>query len=690
MVLLLTAETARAQTGAPEGGYEIGSLEFKGNETFTASELRTQCATRETPGFFNRFLYHSISRQLGRKDEYYNATTTGADLERLRRFYVNRGFSEVRIDTLLRFSDEDRRVDITFVFQEGYRSVIDTLEYRGIREDPGPIWSDIHSSPKIKQGDPFNTVLLEEEVRRVQRIMWDAGYPNAVFLKDSSYARRYLSTRNYAVVLRFDMGRRFRFGDINVTQEIDTLRGEKPRPDITDDIVLQQLDYRKGDFYSYNDLVNSEGNLNRLGVLDLRRIDKAVPSNADTSIFVPTSITVHPRDKHELAPELLVSDENSAFNIGAGLGYTDRNFFGGARILTMRARFRTQTPSQFPDYFGTNTGAVANLDLSADMLQPFILTNKIKGNWTLSYIIDKQLPYREEILRNKFGFTDRFAEFTTGFLDWTLERARTIENTKYFENTTDSAAALQVRILSQEAQFNSILTFTIQRDMTNDIFSPSEGFFNSATFEESGLLPLILEKKGGADLPFTQFYRASALGRWYEDLSGTRFSIVGVKLKGGFEEKYGESRRDTTRAIPVTHRFYAGGGGSIRGWNSRDLSASGDPRLGGNLAFEGSVELRTNLLQNLRDGFLDKIWVVQFVDFGNVWPEVRDFQFKTIAIAAGLGFRYDTFFGPFRIDWGFRVYNPTQPPSQRWITQRQLLRQTFKEGIFHFGIGHAF
>jgi outer membrane protein assembly factor BamA len=225
--------------------------------------------------------------------------------------------------------------------------------------------------------------------------------------------------------------------------------------------------------------------------------------------------------------------------------------------------------------------------------------------------------------------------------------------------------------------------------MTNDIFSPSEGFFNSATFEESGLLPLILEKRGKAELPFTQFYRASALGRWYVDLSGTRFSILGIKLKGGFEEKYGESRHDTT-TIPPTHRFYAGGGGSVRGWNSRDLISSGDPQIGGNLAFEGSVELRTNLLQNLRDGLFDKIWVVQFVDFGNVWPQVRDFQFRTIAVAAGLGLRYDTFFGPFRIDWGFRVFNPTQPPGRRWITQRQLLGQTFKEGIFHFGIGHAF
>ncbi|HXX64374.1 MAG TPA: BamA/TamA family outer membrane protein, partial [Bacteroidota bacterium] len=140
-------------------------------------------------------------------------------------------------------------------------------------------------------------------------------------------------------------------------------------------------------------------------------------------------------------------------------------------------------------------------------------------------------------------------------------------------------------------------------------------------------------------------------------------------------------------------RFYAGGGNSVRGWNSRDLIATGDPQqaqLGGNLQLEGSIELRTNILQSLRDGLFDKFWVVQFVDVGNVWPEVRDFRFNTFAIAAGLGIRYDTFFGPFRIDWGFRVYNPSEVPSQRWITQRQLLGQTFKEGIFHFGIGHAF
>jgi len=81
---------------------------------------------------------------------------------------------------------------------------------------------------------------------------------------------------------------------------------------------------------------------------------------------------------------------------------------------------------------------------------------------------------------------------------------------------------------------------------------------------------------------------------------------------------------------------------------------------------------------------------VEFVDAGNVWQEAKDFRVRQIAIAAGVGIHYDTFFGPFRIDWGFRVYNPAEPTGRQWISQRQLFGQTFKEAIFHFGIGNAF
>ena len=82
--------------------------------------------------------------------------------------------------------------------------------------------------------------------------------------------------------------------------------------------------------------------------------------------------------------------------------------------------------------------------------------------------------------------------------------------------------------------------------------------------------------------------------------------------------------------------------------------------------------------------------MVPFVDVGNVWGEIKDFRLNSLAIATGVGIRYETPFGPFRLDWGIRVYDPAATPGSQWIVQRRLLGDTFAEGAFHFGIGHAF
>ena len=689
----LATSPSGAQTSSGSQKFETTSISFEGNSTLTKNELLAQMVTRETPGFLNKFLHNTISEKLGRKNEYLSLLTLGGDVRQLRMYYENRGFFTAVIDTSLAFHPDGGSVDITIRIAEGYRSLVDTLVYSGIVEGPGTIWTEILSSPKVAQGDPYNAQLLEGEVVRVLKILANTGYPNARYLRDSSQATRYASTGNCSVRLRFDPGRMYFFGPIAIRQEIDSIRAPVPRLDITDEIILRQLTYVPGKRYSIEDSASSASNLNRLGIFDLRLLDMNVPRRQDTSVTVPTSILIRPKDKHELAPELIVSDENGAFNLGAGLGYTHRNFLGGARLFSTRLRFRTQNPlSQFPDYFGLNTNAVSNLDLTTELVQPYVFSNRIKGSWSFSYILDKEIPYLQNIIRNKFGFTDKLTDNTNGFLDWTLETVSSAKNDSFYVGSSNLLVQQQIRLL-QQPQFNSILAFTIQRDATNDLFSPSDGTITSAEFDEAGLFPLLLQ---GAfpSLPISQFYRVILIGRVYTEAAPHRFSILAFKVKGGLEDKYGGARSDTNIVIPQTHRFYAGGGNSIRGWNSRDLIAGGTSpfaaQLGGNVALEASIELRTNILQSLRDGLLDKIWLVQFIDAGNVWGEMHDLALKSVAIAAGIGIRYDTFFGPFRIDWGFRVYNPAEQDGRRWITQRQLFGQTFKEAIFHFGIGNAF
>jgi outer membrane protein assembly factor BamA len=687
LLAFLLPLAAPAQMTAP-AGFELASIAFEGNATLSRNELVSQLVSKETPGFFSKFLHNTISEKLGRKNEFLNTVTLGADVKRLKAFYENRGFSEVTIDTALAFDIGSSKVDVTIRINEGYRSLVDSLVYLGIVNGPGTIWTEILAAPKIVPGDPFSGPLLEEEVTRVLKVLGNAGYPNALFLRDSSWARRYASTRNYRVRLCFDIGKMYYFGGVTIRQEIDSVRTPVPREDITDEILIRQLTYAPGQQYSVEDSATSVSNLNRLGIFDLRRMDMRVPPRSDTAVIVPTTILIRPKDRYEMGPELIVSDENGSLNLGAGLGFTQRNFLGGARIFSTHLRFRTQTLGAFPDYFGRNTDAVANADLTFELLQPYVFSNRIKGSWAFSLIVDKQKPYIQNIVRNKFGFSNRFTEHTDGFLDWTLEAVSSRKNDSFRGDTTDPEIQRQLRLL-QAQQFNSILEFTLQRDMTNDIFSPSDGFIHSMTIDEAGLFPLVI-RGIFPSLPITQFYRLILSGRWYAELVPHRFSILAMKLKGGIEDKYGAAKSNPDIGIPQTHRFYAGGGNSVRGWNSRDLIAAGDPQLGGNLSLEGSLELRTNVLQGLRDGLFDKIWLVQFIDVGNVWTDVQDMRPASLAIAAGFGIRYDTFFGPFRVDWGFRVYNPAEGEGQRWITQRQLFGQTFKEAIFHFGIGNPF
>jgi translocation and assembly module TamA len=98
--------------------------------------------------------------------------------------------------------------------------------------------------------------------------------------------------------------------------------------------------------------------------------------------------------------------------------------------------------------------------------------------------------------------------------------------------------------------------------------------------------------------------------------------------------------------IAPSRRFYAGGGGSVRGFGYQKIGprdAVGDPS-GGRALTEVSLEAR--IKTGLFGGAMS---VVPFVDGGAVdvetTPRLNDFR-----IGAGLGVRYATSFGPIRID----------------------------------------
>lgn len=107
---------------------------------------------------------------------------------------------------------------------------------------------------------------------------------------------------------------------------------------------------------------------------------------------------------------------------------------------------------------------------------------------------------------------------------------------------------------------------------------------------------------------------------------------------------YGVIGGSTRAAIPADKRFYAGGGGSVRGYPYQTVGPldDDDKPLGGRSLLELSNELRYRITQT--------IGAVAFLDGGAAYAEQFPDLDKTFLWGAGLGLRYHAPFGPLRLD----------------------------------------
>jgi len=180
----------------------------------------------------------------------------------------------------------------------------------------------------------------------------------------------------------------------------------------------------------------------------------------------------------------------------------------------------------------------------------------------------------------------------------------------------------------------------------------------------------------------TKGIRATAMVAAYPTLLGSSVDIFESKAQASTYFAFDDDARfvlagriaagavtgATLAEIPSSHRFYAGGGGSVRGYRYRSLSPLGPTGevIGGRSLVEASVEARVKVT--------DTIGLVPFFDMGGAFASsYPDFK-EQLRYAAGLGLRYYTAVGPIRLDVAVPL-NPRDGDSQ-WA--------------LYIGIGQAF
>jgi len=309
---------------------------------------------------------------------------------------------------------------------------------------------------------------------------------------------------------------------------------------------------------------------------------------------LPVTFTMTDRPRNA-AGATLAYETN--FGPSATVYYERRNVFGNAEVLRLEAQ---------ASRLGSDTDE-ANYRIGVNLRRPGLIDGRT------SLVLDAA------VLRERLDAYDRDAITTSALLErpfgtrWVLQSGPTFETGRIGRDGNLEPFTLAGLVMGA------------RYDSTDDPLDPRGGLRGTIN-----VIPYADIAEGGG------FVRAIGTLRTYFDLTGSGGTVLALRGTVG-------SLVGADRSVPLDKRFYAGGGGSVRGYAYQSIGprdAQGRPD-GGSSLVEGSVELRQRV-----SGALG---MVAFIDAGSV-GQTETPSFDEVRMGAGLGVRYATAIGPLRLD----------------------------------------
>lgn len=587
------------------------------------------------------------------KSDFFSVKIIQEDITKLKKFYFDNGFFDAVIDTSISVNTEDEEASVTFIITENRRYKIDSVAVHGIDSLSGEASEKINKIRTIKPGDNYSRIFVIQHINEVLDSLQNSGYMNARLREDSGTVIT-RSKQEGSVFVEYRLtgtDTLYYFGTtaIEVKENVYGFREE---------LASEEIVYKQGEIYSKAKKLDSERNIAKIPIISGVKINT---DDVSGNIVNPRAELTLGK-KYELTPFIKGSNYENRFYAGAGLKYLDKYFLSGNRTLTLEME---------EDF---NSLDINRTVLSAAVSQPHFLRRNITLINKLSIGFNNVENYK-----NYFA-----ANITT--LSYFISQ-HTFYNNVYLDLTEELIWIKYDTIATgRQIQFNSFLGITFEHDNTNNLLSPSSGFYHSIQAGHAGLIPRAVTGIFGKSVFYSQFFKAYTLNKFYFSPGSNDNTVLAAYIKIGDIIEYGSGEN----VIPVQpmYKFYSGGSSSLRGWNAKENGMLENPQNGGTFLFEGSLELRKKLFPS-SEGFLKNISGAFFIDYGNVWETHKQFMFSDFAYAAGFGVRYDLFIGPVRFDFGFRLYDPSAPEGQKWLFDSP--GNIFKDKFaVQFGIGQAF
>ncbi|NKE69411.1 outer membrane protein assembly factor BamA [Candidatus Manganitrophus noduliformans] len=565
------------------------------------------------------------------------------------KFSGNHSFSSERLREIVRLQkegrfssslytreqlDEDASALVLFYKREGFRNprVAPEIDYDDTRTD-ATVTYKIDEGIRTRIGRitlQGNQRLPETTLKEALRIAPEDPYYEAIVREG---ARQLLSAYEKEGYLYAAVQSLTDFSEDQTTADItyDLSEGEQVRVGrivldgnlkTRDHVLLRELVIREGDPYSFDQILTSQQRLYRTGLFSGVRFEPIRFEDKPTVHDLQLSVTERP-----------------SIGVEFGFGYADfegvrgffelshRNLFGTGRSLSARAQ-------------GSRVQELYTLSYR----EPWFFFRDTDAHVVAAYEDREERTYDLERASGTVGVDKSFSKTVKGSLVYQYERNR-------LSNVDPDAQLTQEDI--GRVTIGSI-TPSLIRDTRDDPFNPRSGSLNGITVQDAAQI-------FGSE---AQFVKTTVQSSWYQALSEKL--VFAFSARAGVAQRFGE-----TEVIPLTERFLAGGRSTVRGYGQDKLGVervtiiNGDP-IGGNAMLIFNEELRIALPRSFG--------LVLFFDHGNVWLDHRDVRFSDIKSTTGIGVRYNTPVGPFRLDWGYKLNR--EADEDPWTV--------------HFTLGHAF
>lgn len=588
---------------------KIKAIEFEGNSAFTSDQLYAEIDTRTSVILFRR----------GELDEEKLANDETA----INRFYKNRGYLEIRVDSMIDLSPDQTEAKVVFVVVEGPQYIL-----RSIMTEPKTLGvfstQQLVALLDIKPGDVYAHDKIRKSISTIADAYAKLGYkltlrtePGRIGMGRIDWETTH-TPESASVDLRIiiDEGERMMIGIVQVND--NTLTRSK--------VVLRELRHLKPG-----------------RPLDSTMINKAIRRLRRTNLFSQVNITVMDPDPDNPGyRDLLVSvnEKNTgSVNFGVAVG-SDAGVFGELSLVQ-----RNFDISDYPEsvrelisgkaFRGAGQQFAATLrpgdeffQYSMSFTEPHIFETDNSFRVSGSFRDRRFRRYDEERLSLSLGLGRKFGDF------WNVSLNASFESVELNEIEDFAPTAI-----FDDAGPNDISTLglTLTRTTVGTLNRPGRGSRLELRLEQTGLM--------GGDFNYTTASTEyTVFLTLYEDFLG-RKSILKLNTRAGYI--FGGD-------APTYDSFYMGGR-SFRGFDFREVSPKGiradnglpsnDP-IGGDWLFFAGAQYEMPLLAENLSG-------VVFLDTGTVTDNLGFDEYRA---SIGLGIRiYIPQLGPIPIAFDFAI-----------------------------------